>query len=541
MFRVRRFAVLVLISAVSVLCTASQSPGRTATGPTAPNPQQSLSDSTATPIDVSGRVVNGRNNQPISRVLVQFGSRRVLTDRDGIFRFPMVTATSATFRASKPGFFPASDDASHLYTLPGDTAIELTLYPEAILSGTVIDTAGDPVPRLSVSARASTYNDTGHHWRQTGYAQTLSDGTFRLSLPAGRYALQLSPTSRVAAGVDFLQPLSVPANLTNVAEAIRLAPGDQLHLDLRPSIRRAYDVALRVQRGTQGQDRGFPMLTARPIGGPAIRLPVIPNRDDPDSVHVALPNGTYEIIADLFNQDSRRQGRTRVTVAGHDVSGVQLSLTPVPVFPVLIEVDSSATSDPTTNIPIAQQLGISLNPEPTSVDLNDQSFSISSRGSAPPSISLPEGSYSFRSRNGGPWYVTAASCGGTDLLRQNLSIVPGAAGAELRVRISNRTADLSGSILLANAPAPAWVYLIATTPSASPIVAFRSSTTGAFSRPYLAPGSYRAIAFEHQPAVDLQDQTVLNRFLSRVQTITINPGDHATLTLNAVPAAELIP
>jgi hypothetical protein len=86
-----------------------------------------------------------------------------------------------------------------------------------------------------------------------------------------------------------------------------------------------------------------------------------------------------------------------------------------------------------------------------------------------------------------------------------------------------------------------WVYLISTTPSAEPVVTSRSNSEGAFTEAYLPPGSYEAIAFEARQSVNFRDPAVIAAFASRVRSITVNAGDKATLDLDAVPSAELLP
>ncbi len=500
---------------------------------------------TVASVEVTGRVLDVRTRQPVARALVQFGARRVLTDHEGVFRLPEVTSAAGSFRVTKPGYF-ADNEAAGLgvYRFPSAAPIELMLSPEAVLTGTATDTTGEVVPHLAVVARGSNYNETGHHWSYAGQTQTLSDGTYRMSVPAGVYAVQALATGRPLAGAEALQSLSIPANPLALNEAIRLEPGEERHLDLRPAMRRTYDVTLHVEGGP---DRGFPLLTARPASGPSIILGTVLGREEPGTFHAGLANGTYEIVADLQSREGRQQGRTRVTVAGHDVTGVKMVLTPVPVFPVVVEVESGAASDNAVPAPSALQLGLTMAALPTAADLNDAIFSPNGgpgrggAGSGPPSFALPEGSYRFHARAEGAWYVTAASCGGTDLLQQNLALSGGASGAEVRVRVSNRTGDLTGVTQLDGAGAAAWVYLVATTPSATPIVLFRSGSMGNFTRPYVAPGTYRAVAMERQASIDLRNPEVLNRLGGRVQTLTVNPGDHATLTLAAVPAGEVGP
>jgi hypothetical protein len=69
----------------------------------------------------------------------------------------------------------------------------------------------------------------------------------------------------------------------------------------------------------------------------------------------------------------------------------------------------------------------------------------------------------------------------------------------------------------------------------------RSNAEGAYTAANLPPGSYQAIAFEGRHSVNYRDSSVLEPFAARVNSITVNAGDKATLDLDAVPNSELHP
>jgi hypothetical protein len=120
-------------------------------------------------------------------------------------------------------------------------------------------------------------------------------------------------------------------------------------------------------------------------------------------------------------------------------------------------------------------------------------------------------------------------------------VAPGSAGVPLRVTVSNQTATLQGTVKVNGTLGAGWVYLIPTTPSAELVISLRSNSEGVFNSAHLPPGSYQAIAFEHQFSANYRDPAALNAFANQIHSFTVNAGDKATLDLEAVPASEMIP
>jgi hypothetical protein len=131
--------------------------------------------------------------------------------------------------------------------------------------------------------------------------------------------------------------------------------------------------------------------------------------------------------------------------------------------------------------------------------------------------------------------------GDSDLLQDDLVVVPGAAGTPIRVVVSNQTGSLQGTVNLNGVGTACWIYLIPTSPSAEYVISLRSSSTGSYTSPHLPPGSYQAIAFEHRHSANYRDPASLAPFSSHVHSVSISAGDKPTLNLDAVPATEVTP
>jgi len=495
----------------------------------------------AIPSTVLGQVINATTGAPVSRALVRLNNRAVLTDHDGKFRFDQNTASSANILVTKPGFSATMEmqEGGNLFLQGAQMSgpLELRLYPEALLTGTVLGPDGTPLPRISVSALRSFYDDNGHHWVTVGQDQTDSHGSFRLPEPAGEYRLETRYTPLDRTKGEAVLPASVPAEgSSGGSQVIRAHAGEELHFELRPAVSPTHTVTTTTE---SAGGRDFVRISARSSNGSMLQVSPQMNGVGGET-KIQLPQGTYTLTARRNNPESPEQAETTVTVPDHDISGVVLQFAPIPSIPVELIVDSSATSDNNDQPPTLAQLGLALQsdqPDPERGDSTrptmrrDQSFV----------FMTPPGSYHLQARNMGAWYVKAASYGDADLLRQDLVVVPGAAGTPIRVVASNQTGSLQGTVNLNGSVAACWVYLIPAGVNAQSVISLRSTNSGSYTAAHLPPGSYQAIAFERRHSANYRDAASLAPFSSHVHSITVNAGDKPTLNLDAVPVAEVAP
>ena len=380
------------------------------------SPLQATSGNTGNAVtvisDITGVVVDARNHSPIPRALVHLGNRAVLTGHDGGFTFPQVTASTASLFANKPGFYATPDGDGvqpRSYRLPLASPVEILLYPEAVLSGSVVSQAGEGLSGLSVTALRSAFDESGHRWVPAGQSQTSSNGEYRLAVPSGRYMLRVNQRGRPDGGAEVVLPIQVPAVSSSGTGTINVLPGEESRLELRADVRRAYTVSLHLE----GETRGFPTLTAKTANGSLIPLGALPTRDQGD-LRVSLPAGTYTILASMQNQDGIAEGQVQVTVTDHDVSGVVLRFSHAATLPVVVEADSSAKLDSNTKLPDANQLGLTLRSRSDGQDGGAMDLRVTSRKNSATSFAVADGVYRLHGQPGGQWYVSAATCGGVD-------------------------------------------------------------------------------------------------------------------------------
>jgi hypothetical protein len=488
---------------------------------------------------VTGRVINAVTDQPVRRALVRLNNRAVLTDSEGKFRFEQNTETNANILASKPGFYasPEYGDAGNLYLQSAQLAmpLELRLYPEALLTGVVLAPDGTPLSGISVSAMRSIYDDSARRWMPVGQGQTDSHGNFRIPVPAGQYRLQTRYVLRDRTIGEAVLPVAVPSvSSGDTSQLIRIHSGEEEIFELRPAVSPTHTVGI----SHSGSDRGFMRISARASNGGTLQ--VNSTAGNGDETRIQLPQGTYTLTARLMaNADAAEMAETTITVPDHDISGVVLRFSPVPSIPLELVADGSSNADGTP--PALSQLGLVLNSEQADSDGGYVGVGPSSKNNQTFFFLAAPGNYRLVGRNSGTWYIKSASYGDSDLLTQNLVVAPGASGIPIRITVSSETGSLQGTVKLNGNPAAAWVYLIPNGPSAQANYSTRSSLTGSYNFAHLPPGSYQAIAFERQHAVDYRTAGSLSPFDNHASSVTINVGDKPTLNLDAVPAAEVIP
>ena len=502
------------------------------------NAQQS--ESTTTGVGkLTGRVLNAATGLPVPRALVRFNDRAVLADHEGKFEFDQLSEIQGSLEVIKPGFSMSRDpsDGSNLSVQLSQLSgpLDVRLYPEALLTGTISSADGEPLARISVQARRSVYDESGHHWNTVAGAQTDTHGQFRLPVPAGDYQLQTRYVDHDSERSEAILPLSIPAqDGQDTAQTIHLRSGEERQFDLHPLLRRTFSVTMMVQ---SDGGRAFPTITAQASDGTTLSLRPIPT-PVPGQLRVGLPSGSYTLSARLATPEEAQIAETNVTVADHDVSGVVLHFVQIPAIPVELAVDSAATSD---NVPPnLARFGILLQSTDPNGEVGYPGVQLITRHDAPSILNAPPGSYRLQANYANEWFIKSATYGASDLLSQNLVIANGSSAVPIRLLVSNQTGSLRGSTMLDGNPVSAWLYLVSGSPSATPVLTLRSSD-GKVTRPNLPPGSYQAIAFEHRHSADFTNPATIARYSTWVQSVIITAGNESTLNLAVVPESELQP
>jgi hypothetical protein len=339
---------------------------------------------------------------------------------------------------------------------------------------------------------------------------------------------------------EAVLPVTVPSEgSSNTSQFIRIHSGEEQHFELRPAVSPTHTVTLVTQSSSSSGGRDFLSISARAGNGSTLQVNAQPN-GEAGGTKIQLPQGTYTLTARRNNPENPELAEATVTVPDHDISGVVLQFSPIPSIPVELIVDSSSTSD-NNKPPSLPQLGLTLQSDQPDPERGDSTVRPTTRRDQSFVFTAPPGSYHLQGRNTGTWYIKSATYGDSDLLQQNLVVVPGAAGTPIRVVVSDQTGSLQGTVKLNGSPFACWVYLIPAGSSAQSVISLRSSSTGSYTSTYLPPGTYQAVAFERRRSANYRDPSSLSPFVGHVQSITVNAGDKPTLNLDAVPVADVTP
>jgi hypothetical protein len=545
---------------LAVLASAFTCGIAAAAGQTASAPIQTTEQSSA----IHGVVLNASTGQPVGRALVQVQGQSLLTGYDGKFEFTGLNGATAEVAVRKPGFYEGpslSAPATKAVAVGTTDEVQVKLYPEALITGTVSAANGDPLSGVQVQVLGRTDDGLGPRWRMQGETSTNGDGQFRLPVPGGEYVVETMYRAARPGARGAVLPVMVPAAGSNGGtggtstgvSTLRLVSGTEQHLELHPPVRPSHTVHVQID-SAGGADAGqfAPQIEAHLANG-LVFSPSQSRSERQGEVAVSLPNGSYLLSASTgMRDDAASYGETRVTVADEDVAGVTIHLQKALELPVEVAIDPASGSaaagstavtetgpDP-GSASFVQQLGIFLERMDPGVNLRSENVSPASRRSGQLGFSLLPGVYRLRSQGYSQWYVESATAGGTDLLTQNLAVDGGSSPVPLRLVVNNQMAPVKGTAKLGGQAAESYVSLVATTPSTIPMISTRSAADGSFSR-NIPPGTYQALASETRLNMNLSDPAVQKQLAPYMKAVTVAAGETESIDLDAMPASEMKP
>ena len=166
---------------------------------------------------ISGVVINDKTGQPVRRAIVTVSANDIglrasaVTDETGSYSLKDLPAARFSLGAAKPGFVSVTYGAkrpnrpgSTISLTEGErkTGIELRMQPGAVITGTIRNASGEPVPGARVTVLRSTFGyDTGERTLQStglsgGFGIATDDrGIYRVyGLPPDDYYVVVSAT-----------------------------------------------------------------------------------------------------------------------------------------------------------------------------------------------------------------------------------------------------------------------------------------------------------------------------------------------------------
>lgn len=518
---------------------------------------------------VTGMVVNAATGAGIPKALVQgptsTGQVSVLTGPDGHFEIDEVPDGAAMFMPRKPGYFNEQEleqgsGAPRMIQISENTPdIQLKLFPEGVIEGRVLDEAGEPVEGAALQALVSQVREGRRRWEEAGGGSTDDTGTFRVaSLRPGQYLVYVDAGGSRGrkAGEKFdlvFAPAYYPGAATPAeATPISISAGQHVQADFSLKRQPGYIATGVVTNVPQGSGAG---IYAKPVGAAANMNMLVGTGTKPNGEFRLGPlaEGDYVLTLQAQNGQTALWQEIPLVIGHANVTNLQLALDPPYEIPVQLTVVRTKPAEPddgpgfsvldgpvSSRRPSARhrgqgaQLGnITFNSADNPaysqyVPLHEQS----DQQNEPLVVkALRPGTYHMNSPGNGAFYVESARSGDIDLLDAPLVIRSGAAPPPIQITLRDDSANL-----MVNCTKDAKnqnCAVILAPAHGQPRLFFASATSGAFGNS-LAPGDYRAYAFDYAADLEYANPEAMREYASKGQEFTLEPNDQKTITLEVI-------
>jgi Carboxypeptidase regulatory-like domain len=509
------------------------------------------------PHTIRGTVVNSVTGEPIYRALVQIGGQyAMLTDNEGHFEFDGVTLPGIPPWAMKPGYF-SQDRFRPLDTgnpsSGSDSEVIVKLVPEAIISGTVTGQDGNPLEGIPVQLKTLAVQDGLSRWRPRQQTRTNSEGQYRFAeLEAGKYEITTGfHTEGLADSESSLAYIPAryppPGGGSSSSEtALVLNPGDHAVADLNPDVEKLFPVTGTING--YGESRGVAFRVETASGEEFTPVARFTPRNG--EFRVMLPGGTYQVTATAYMRQGPVEARREVSVQQGPVAGISFVMQPYATISVDVGMEDQPSdgtgqagpSAPLTNfaenISLASASGEGFTPYLSARPLHQRGDDSVSGDQGPLAIeNVSPGRYVLRAQPPSPWYIASASCGGVDLIHDELAVGQGSVGCSIRIVLRNdsgsahatvRNSDQNGAF---NAHRALYVYAVPEANLAQQVVMLNQQN-GEYSADGMAPGRYLVLALDHHEELPYRDPEAMRRYSGLGQEITVPANGKADIEVS---------
>lgn len=517
---------------------------------------------------IAGRILDS-TGAPVKRAVVTVegegeNARRekAMTGDDGSFAIRDLPKGRYWISAEKNGYLRGSyrgrtaGGFGDPVILGDDTAksgVDITLPRQGVISGRVLDEAGEPAERVMVQAIPLRRSGTGNGI--SGVASTNDLGEFRIAkLSPGSYRLLASRGPDRGELLVDRQP-GKPAT----AEASTYFPGttemtSASLIKVNPGEERT-GAEIRLQRSTVVRVAG--RVAGEVLGGRGARVSIRSNNDTGGGRGGFMggggndggigPDGSFEFrnvrpgeyvltVTSMDRGGPKTLGKQTVAVGQQDVTGVSVNAAAAPKIDGRVRADGEP--------PFAfGKLEVSLQGSgggrdfgpPGNAKTDDNgvfSFAAVSRERQTLNVKTPAGVI-----------VKSVYAAGQPLpgLNIDFSVITG----PLEIVLSNKPAVITGTIEGMNPDSPR--VTVWAVPDGEPFTVERWSTkkvrvspdSPAFTLDSLRPGSYRVAAYEDAESDVFNDASVWEQLKSQVVTVKVGEGESGKVKLKVIAAKDL--
>jgi protocatechuate 3,4-dioxygenase beta subunit len=544
-------AVLCLVAVIFPVW-ARPAPAQTPPSQLARDTPAAAAGSTAT---IRGRVVDAATERPLSRVEIRAGSnadqangRRVLTDGEGRYEIKGLPAGVYTIIAAKPNYVRTTwgeqrveGPGKRITLAAGEEldAIDLRLVRAGVITGRILDEAGDPVTGAQVTPMRYQYPQGSRRLTPAGRSgQTNDIGEYRIyGLSPGQYYVSATLPNFTMTDQDTTDRSGYASTLfpgtANVAEAQRLtiAAGQTMNginLRLLPiHTARVSGIAL----DAQGRPLAYAMVSATQgfgfsdFGGPRAQT-----RSDGKFAINGLTPGEYSLSVN--SPGGQETATATVTVDGTDVN-VQLIATKRSTIRGRVTFERDGTPPPASSIHItALRSDFMINGGANVTVKDDMTFE----------MTVAAGRVFVRSPPTSPdWRLNRVRLDGADVTDAGIDVPVNGSLSDVVVELTNHLYPLSGRVFDGDGAIvrDCFVIVFAQDP-ATWTLGPRILTAG---RPGLddvfharmPAGDYYAVAITEVDPGAWTDPEFLSQVRDRATKLTLAAGETKTIDLPLSP------
>ena len=507
--------------------------------------------------DLHGKVINALTGEPISGVLVQLDYQHVqFTQSDGSFVFPNLSRGQYAIQTKKPGFFSDQDLGRNVLWITSEKALEgefiVKLTPEGIIFGQLKNESDEPVDGASVRLQRRRVENGRKQLQTITQTTTDDEGNFRIAeLTPANYYLSFAPVDRGTRTVSELRGKKpqdegygsqfYPGTPDLAAATVLpVRPGAPLHVAQTFVRQRLFEIAGMVRGVSPGNQTQITLVNA---SGDSVANTV---RIDPKTGAFQIPGvpaGSYMLVAFSFSFGLRGGSPTAESIplnamlpihVNSDLSGVVVSL--AANIQAAVHLRDEMPPDAGSNN--FHQVALNLFPEEFSQ--TSQSVVVPQTPGISPAPArfenLVPGTYSVQALPIGNGYVAELRCGSVDLLRDDLTIAPGASPPPIEVTLRGDGAQLTVA-LQGTGQSATFVVYSQEYPRRSLLmpIAFGSASTSIANLP---PGSYQVFALNDASDLEFRNPAAVEPYLKHAATIALHPGDNTSIRVELQQSIE---
>ena len=504
---------------------------------------------------VEGVVVNAVTGDPIKNISITLrplGERgqasNALTDVSGRFAFQNLTPGRYVIQAAAlgPNWARSALGNHRVHALDAGRHvcdIVLRLQPGGVITGTVYDEDSQPAVGAQVQAFAA---GRGNSFGFSAAGQTNDLGEYRLyGIPAGKYYVVATGNRTFGFNTATNDEVYLPTLYPGTSDAGQALPvevraGDEL---------RGIDLGLILTRGVTV--RGRVVTPPASKSNVSFYVQLLPRDTPPDlpqqftqygagtqsgtgnfEIH-GVPPGAYYLSANWADGKGFYYGQLPVEVAGEDLEGVALTLSPG------FSLQGRVIADPGM-LPNFAQLSIYLEPIGTP------------RMGAGGARINPDGTFAIENVFEGDYrlhvagfpeelYVRSAKWGGSDAL-SSFNIAREQAGGTLIIDLALDGGRVDGTVLQDKLPVPgAFVALVPDPPNRNREDLYSQTSAdqlGRFSLLGLPPGDFKLFAWELGENVNYRDPEFLKNYENHGAHVHIEAKKQQYVQLELTAAEE---